>query len=68
MHQDRQTPFAQLVDFQAAVVVDLEALNVRMQLHAAKTKRKKMLDVAFLPGAERVIQLAKASGLYKGDL
>jgi citrate lyase subunit beta/citryl-CoA lyase len=27
-----------------------------------------MLDVAFLPGAERVIELAKASGLYKGDL
>jgi len=28
----------------------------------------KMLDVAFLPGAERIIELAKASGLYKGDL
>ncbi|MCL2568149.1 MAG: aldolase/citrate lyase family protein [Oscillospiraceae bacterium] len=28
----------------------------------------KMLDVAFLPGAERVLELAKASGLYKGDL
>ena len=32
------------------------------------TDEGKMLDVAFLPGAERVIQLAKASGLYKGDL
>ena len=32
------------------------------------TLNGKMLDVAFLPGAERVIQLAKASGLYKGDL
>jgi citrate lyase subunit beta/citryl-CoA lyase len=28
----------------------------------------KMLDIAFLPGAERIIALAKASGLYGGDL
>jgi len=28
----------------------------------------KMLDIAFLPGAERIIELAKASGTYKGDL
>ena len=28
----------------------------------------KMIDVAFLPGAERTIKLAKASGLYEGDL
>lgn len=28
----------------------------------------KMIDIAFLPGAERVIALAKASGVYKGDL
>lgn len=28
----------------------------------------KMIDVAFLPGAERVIALAKASGVYRGDL
>jgi citrate lyase subunit beta/citryl-CoA lyase len=27
-----------------------------------------MLDIAFLPGAERIIALAKASGVYKGDL
>jgi citrate lyase subunit beta/citryl-CoA lyase len=27
-----------------------------------------MLDIAFLPGAERIIALAKASGIYKGDL
>ena len=27
-----------------------------------------MLDIAFLPGAERVIALAKASGIYQGDL
>ena len=28
----------------------------------------KMLDIAFLPGAERVLALAKASGLYEEDL
>lgn len=28
----------------------------------------KMLDVAFLSGAERTLALAKASGVYKGDL
>ena len=28
----------------------------------------KMIDVAFLPGAERTIKLAKASGVYEGDL
>jgi len=27
-----------------------------------------MLDIAFLPGAERIISLAKASGIYEGDL
>ncbi|WP_298778174.1 aldolase/citrate lyase family protein [uncultured Fretibacterium sp.] len=27
----------------------------------------KMVDVAFVPGAERVIRLAKASGVYEGD-
>ena len=28
----------------------------------------KMLDIAFLPGAQRTLLLAKAAGLYKGDL
>ena len=28
----------------------------------------KMLDIAFVPGAERVLALARASGLYEGDL
>ncbi len=28
----------------------------------------KMIDIAFLPGAERTIALAKASGIYEGDL
>ncbi len=32
------------------------------------TLNGKMIDVAFVPGARRVIDLAKASGLYRGDL
>lgn len=32
------------------------------------TLNGKMIDVAFVPGAQRVIDLAKAGGLYKGDL
>lgn len=28
----------------------------------------KMIDIAFLAGAERILHLAKSSGLYKGDL
>ncbi|MDO5022472.1 MAG: aldolase/citrate lyase family protein [Eubacteriales bacterium] len=28
----------------------------------------KMIDIAFIPGAERIIELAKASGVYEGDL
>ena len=28
----------------------------------------KMIDIAFLPGAERTLQLARACGMYKGDL
>ena len=28
----------------------------------------KMIDIAFIPGAERTIKLAKACGMYKGDL
>lgn len=32
------------------------------------TVNGKMIDIAFVPGAQRVIDLAKASGVYKGDL
>lgn len=28
----------------------------------------KMIDVAFIPGAERTLKLAKACGMYKGDI
>jgi hypothetical protein len=29
---------------------------------------RKMIDIAFYDGAKRTIELAKASGVYKGDL
>lgn len=32
------------------------------------TVEGKMIDIAFLPGAERTIALAKACGMYKGEL
>lgn len=28
----------------------------------------KMIDIAFIPGAERTLRLARACGMYKGDL
>ena len=28
----------------------------------------KMIDIAFIPGAERTLKLAKACGMYEGDL
>lgn len=32
------------------------------------TVNGKMVDVAFIPGAERTLRLAKACGMYEGDL
>ena len=32
------------------------------------TVNGKMVDVAFIPGAERTLKLAKACGMYEGDL
>ena len=28
----------------------------------------KMIDIAFIPGAERTLRLARACGMYEGDL
>lgn len=28
----------------------------------------KMIDIAFIPGAERTLRLAKACGMYEGEL
>ena len=32
------------------------------------TVNGKMIDVAFIPGAQRTLRLAKACGMYEGDL
>ena len=32
------------------------------------TVNGKMIDLAFIPGAERILRLAKACGMYEGDL
>ena len=32
------------------------------------TVNGKMVDIAFIPGAERTLRLAKACGMYEGDL
>ena len=32
------------------------------------TVNGKMIDVAFIPGAKRTLRLAKACGMYEGDL
>ena len=50
-----------------------EAILRAYKEHAAKgvgvfVLNGKMIDVAFVPGAERTIRLAKASGVYGGDL
>ena len=54
-------------------IVDAEKIVRAFRENADKgvgvfTINGKMVDVAFVPGAERVIRLAKASGVYEGDL
>ena len=45
--------------------VDLGGTTVKIGLF---TVDGKMIDIAFYDGAKRTIALAKASGVYKGDL
>ncbi len=54
-------------------IADAEAIVRVYRENSAKgigvfTINGKMIDIAFVPGAERVIALAKASGIYQGDL
>ena len=54
-------------------VVQAEKIVRAVRENAAKglgvfTVDGKMIDIAFLPGAERTLRLAKASGMYEGDL
>ena len=52
---------------------EAEAILIAWQENSAQgigvfTVNGKMIDIAFIPDAERTIELAKASGLYKGEL
>ena len=54
-------------------VLQAEAMVSAFREAAAKgigvfTVNGKMVDVAFIPGAERTLKLAKACGMYEGDL
>ena len=54
-------------------VLQAEAMVTAFREAAAKgigvfTVNGKMVDVAFIPGAERTLKLAKACGMYEGDL
>ena len=40
----------------------------KLRVSAYFTVDGKMIDIAFYDGAKRTIELAKASGVYKGDL
>ena len=54
-------------------VIQAEKIVRAVQENAAKglgvfTVDGKMIDIAFLPGAQRTLRLAKACGMYEGDL
>ncbi|MBQ1356028.1 MAG: HpcH/HpaI aldolase/citrate lyase family protein, partial [Solobacterium sp.] len=54
-------------------VIQAEKIVRTVRENAAKglgvfTVDGKMIDIAFLPGAERTLRLAKAYGMYEGDL
>ena len=54
-------------------VIQAEKSVRTVRVNAAKglgvfTVDGKMIDIAFLPGAERTLRLAKAYGMYEGDL
>ena len=46
----------------------LAARNADQNALGAYVVDGKMIDIAFYDGAKRTIDLAKASGVYKGDL
>ena len=57
----------------AKEIIQAEKIVSAVRENAAKglgvfTVDGKMIDIAFLPGAERTLRLAKACGMYEGDL
>ena len=60
------TPTQKEIIFSEKVVREIDEKKV--QGIGVFTVDGKMIDIAFYDGAKRVIELAKASGVYKGDL
>ena len=64
-----------LMGFDGKSIINPRQINI---VHEIDEKKKlgigvftvdgKMIDIAFYDGAKRTIELAKASGVYKGDL
>ena len=60
------TPSQKDITFAEKVVKEIE--DKKAQGIGVFTVDGKMIDIAFYDGAKRTIELAKASGMYKGDL
>lgn len=60
------TPSQKEIIFSEKVVKEID--SKKAQGIGVFTVDGKMIDIAFYDGAKRVIELAKASGVYKGDL
>lgn len=63
---DIYTPSRKEVIFAEKVVREID--DKKAQGVGVFTVDGKMIDIAFYDGAKRIIELAKASGVYKGDL
>lgn len=63
---DIYTPKAKDIIFAEKVIKEIEEKSA--QGIGVFTVDGKMIDIAFYDGAKRTIELAKASGVYKGDL
>lgn len=60
------TPTLKEIDFAEKVVREID--EKKAQGIGVFTVNGKMIDIAFYDGAKRTIELAKASGVYEGDL
>lgn len=60
------TPSEKEIIFAEKVVTEIE--EKKAQGIGVFTVDGKMIDIAFYPGAKRVIEMAKAAGVYEGDL
>jgi len=60
------TPTEKEIIFSEKVVREID--TKKAQGIGVFTVDGKMIDIAFYDGAKRVIELAKAAGVYKGDL